>query len=277
MNRSAIIRGNQGGPAPDGLLGNQLTSILVVDDDAALRGVFAEALAHSGYVTDDADDGVEGWNKLQSASYSLLITDNNMPKMSGVELIRKVRAAHMDLPVILATSDPPRDTEALQLAAILRKPFTLKTLRETVEDVFHFGLVGGASPLLKRLARLVLVIDAEDGVPLGRVDDVAFGVFERLRGPIGRVAGAGGYHSLLSRAQALAGEETLWLRALRIETDGSLAGPEGPDMQPDAGAMNEGEVVLLAQLLGLMHTLIGSALTQRLLQDIWPGLDDLDS
>ena len=82
--------------------------ILVVDDDIDLRLLSAEVLFHSGYQVDTAEDGETGWEALQARNYDLLITDNKMPKVSGVELVKKLRSARMALPVILARQQCPR-------------------------------------------------------------------------------------------------------------------------------------------------------------------------
>lgn len=277
MKTSSIITRSPKSPPPGEVELDRPLSILVVDDEENIREVLASALERSGYETDSADDGIEGWNKLHTASYSLLITDNNMPRMSGVELIGKIRAARMDLPIILATSDPPRNLRSLQLAGILRKPFSLQSLRQTVDDALQYKVPAGASPSLKQLARQLMDHETVAETSPITVDIAAFAVFEKLRGPFTRLTGTGGYHALLSRAQALAGDEIHWLVTLRIEVDGSLAGPDGLPQDHDANTVHEGEVVLLAQLLGLLDTLIGSALMQRLLRDIWPGLEELDS
>lgn len=276
MKTSATTERSRKPPPPGGVEFDRPLSILVVDDEENIREVLASALKRSGFETDSADDGIEGWNKLHTASYSLLITDNNMPRMSGVELIGKIRAARMELPIILATSDPPRNLKPLQLAGILRKPFSLRSLRQTVDDALHYKAPTGAPPALKQLARQLMDHETVAETSPVTVDAAEFAVFERLRGPFARLTGTGGYHALLSRAQALAGDEVEWLVTLRIDGDGSLAGADGLRQEYDARAVHEGEVVLLAQLLGLLDTLIGSSLMQRLLRDIWPGLEDLD-
>jgi nicotinic acid phosphoribosyltransferase len=97
-----------------------------------------------------------------------------------------------------------------------------------------------------------------------------------MGGPLGRLTGVGGFRSLLSRALALSGEEISWLRALHINEDGSLEGLEKLEVKPDTREIAEGEVVLVSQLLGLLVTFIGPALTAGLLHDIWPKMDDLD-
>jgi DNA-binding NtrC family response regulator len=115
--------------------------ILVVDDDEVIRQVNAEMLSRLGYETETAQDGAAAWDALQANGYDLLITDNNMPKVSGVELIKKLRSAHMTLPVVLASGTIPTEAmnwnSSLQLAAMLLKPFTMDELLVTVEKIFH--------------------------------------------------------------------------------------------------------------------------------------------
>lgn len=99
-------------------------------------------------------------------------------------------------------------------------------------------------------------------------------VCERLRESLGKFLGVGGFHALLSRALAIADTEVPWLGVLQIKADGALEGLEEVEAKFDARELAEGEVVLVAQLLGLLLTFIGPALTLRLLQDIWPKMDD---
>ena len=66
--------------------------ILVVDDDEAFRRLNTEVLNCSGYQVDAAEDGAVGWEAIQANRYDLLITDNSMPKLTGVELVKKLRA-----------------------------------------------------------------------------------------------------------------------------------------------------------------------------------------
>ena len=61
--------------------------------DPAIRRLNAEMLFHSGYQVDAAEDGQAAWAALQLHNYDLVVTDNNMPKMTGVELIKKLQDA----------------------------------------------------------------------------------------------------------------------------------------------------------------------------------------
>jgi DNA-binding response OmpR family regulator len=127
-------------PAPQRPM-NSPPRILVVDDEAALRGLVTSALVESGYHVDVAEDGADAWEALQVNHYDLLITDNNMPKMSGVELLQKLHAARHGLPVIMATGNLPKEEFTrkpwLEPAATLLKPYTLADLLNTVKTVLR--------------------------------------------------------------------------------------------------------------------------------------------
>ena len=115
--------------------------ILVVEDDIFFRRLNTQVLLRSGYEVDAAADGAAAWQALNTDSYDLLITDNNMPKMSGIELLKKLRVARMALPVIMATGTLPKEEFTrqpwLQPAAMLPKPYTAEEMLRTVKKVLH--------------------------------------------------------------------------------------------------------------------------------------------
>ena len=115
--------------------------ILVVDEDSEQRVLYAGALDRLGYYVDMAHDGEAGWSALQTDGYKLLITENEMPNLTGVELVTKLRAAHMALPVVMAAGRLPTLERArgpsLQLAAMLSKPVALDELMAIVKMVLH--------------------------------------------------------------------------------------------------------------------------------------------
>jgi DNA-binding response OmpR family regulator len=120
--------------------------ILVVEDDDDIRRLNTEVLIQSGYDVDAAEDGDAGWEALRLKSYDLLVTDNlvtdnNRPKVSGIELLMKLRAARMALPVIMATATFPKKDFTrypwLEPAVTLPKPYTVDDLLETVKEVLH--------------------------------------------------------------------------------------------------------------------------------------------
>jgi DNA-binding response OmpR family regulator len=115
--------------------------ILVVEDDGDIRRLNTEALLRSGYRVDAAVDGDAGWEALQAGSYDLLITDNSMPKLTGLELLKKLRTARVFLPVIMATGAPPvhefAESPWLVPDATLVKPYTIPELLATVRTVLR--------------------------------------------------------------------------------------------------------------------------------------------
>jgi len=115
--------------------------ILVVDDEFAIRLMIAQVLHRRGYQVDTAEDGETGWEALQSKSYDLLITDNNMPKVTGVELVKRLRSEDFALPVILVSGAMPTQElnrhPWLQVTATLLKPFSGDELLEIVKKVLR--------------------------------------------------------------------------------------------------------------------------------------------
>jgi DNA-binding response OmpR family regulator len=115
--------------------------VLVADDDVSIRMINIEMLVHSGYDVDAAEDGVTAWQALSSNNYNLLITDQNMPRLTGFELLKKLRDSGMDLPVILITGTLPKVEFTRypwpQPEATLLKPYTFEELLGTVKEVLH--------------------------------------------------------------------------------------------------------------------------------------------
>jgi CheY-like chemotaxis protein len=129
--------------APAGALArdqkNSAHRILVVDDDRDSRQLKIDLLTSSGYQVEAANDGAAGWEALQTHDYDLVITDNHMPKMTGLEMIEKLYFSRKTVPVIMATGNLPTDEFArkpwLKPEATLQKPFTNRNLLDTISNV----------------------------------------------------------------------------------------------------------------------------------------------
>jgi CheY-like chemotaxis protein len=125
---------------------NSPPRVLLVDDDHYVRELNAGVLIRFGCIVDTAGDGAAAWKALNDENYNLLITDNKMPRVTGMELIKKLRSEDMTLPVILASGTVPMEELKqypwLQLAAMLPKPFTPAELLDTVKKVLN--VVDGA-------------------------------------------------------------------------------------------------------------------------------------
>jgi two-component system copper resistance phosphate regulon response regulator CusR len=113
--------------------------ILVADDEEILRECVSAALTRHGFLVDAVEDGGAAWQALQSSQYDALVTDHNMPVLTGMDLVRKLRSVGKTLPVIMASGslqELPRNPW-LQSVTTLAKPFSSKQLLDMVNHVLH--------------------------------------------------------------------------------------------------------------------------------------------
>jgi DNA-binding response OmpR family regulator len=111
--------------------------ILVVDDDAEVRELLASILRLSGYQVSCAYDGEAAWEALCADCFDALITDHAMPRLTGLDLLRRVRAGRLNaLPVILISGEMPDEEENLlelvRPGLTMEKPFSFITLLTNV-------------------------------------------------------------------------------------------------------------------------------------------------
>jgi EAL domain-containing protein (putative c-di-GMP-specific phosphodiesterase class I)/ActR/RegA family two-component response regulator len=110
--------------------------VLVVDDEPALRQAYSRMLRHAGFVVAEASNGREAIAAIREADLDVIVSDINMPEVDGIELLRRVRASNLDIPVILVTGQPAIKTavRAVELGALryLEKPVDGETLVESV-------------------------------------------------------------------------------------------------------------------------------------------------
>ena len=111
--------------------------ILVADDELTMQELYAAILTPFGYQVDAAKDGAAAWEALCANNYDLLITDNSMPKVSGMELLEKLRAASMTLPAIMVSGTLPLENPSLKISAALLKPVSPDALLANVKEVLR--------------------------------------------------------------------------------------------------------------------------------------------
>lgn len=124
------------------------------------------------------------------------------------------------------------------------------------------------TPVIQNLALWLLAQEVSAGKPSEMNMCAAFRVCEKLRQPLSTLAGATGYRSLISRALTLAKKEAPSLGEVQVKEDGSLERTGAIELMDEAA--KKGEALLVAQLLGLLVTFIGQALTLGLVRDLWP-------
>ena len=118
--------------------------ILIVDDFSTMRRIIKNLLRDLGFTnTSEADDGMTALPMLQNGNFDFLVTDWNMPGMTGIELLKAVRADDRikGMPILMVTAEAKRDqiVEAAQAGVngYVVKPFTAAVLKEKIEKIFE--------------------------------------------------------------------------------------------------------------------------------------------
>ena len=118
--------------------------ILVVDDFSTMRRIVKNLLRDLGFSnTVEADDGKTALPILEKGGIDFLVTDWNMPGMTGIDLLKAVRANPklVDLPVLMVTAEAKKEQIVMAAQAGVNgyviKPFTAATLKEKIEKIFE--------------------------------------------------------------------------------------------------------------------------------------------
>lgn len=116
-------------------------TVLAVDDSASIRQMVSFTLKSAGYDVIEAVDGMDGLDKAKQKSVSLVLTDQNMPRMDGLALIQSLRAlpAYKTVPILMLTTESSDAMKSQGRAAgatgWLVKPFDPQKLIEVVRKV----------------------------------------------------------------------------------------------------------------------------------------------
>jgi len=116
-------------------------SILAVDDSASIRQMVGFTLKSSGYEVVEAVDGMDGLEKAKGKSFSLVLTDQNMPRMDGLTLIKNLRSLpqYKTVPILMLTTESSdamkQQGRAVGATGWLVKPFDPQKLVEVVKKV----------------------------------------------------------------------------------------------------------------------------------------------
>lgn len=121
-----------------------MASILAADDSASMRQMVAFTLKGAGYQVIEAADGQEAYEKAKATRVDLVLTDQNMPKMDGITLVKNLRAlpAFAKTPILILTTESSDDMKAKGRAAgatgWLVKPFDPGKLIEVIRKVLPY-------------------------------------------------------------------------------------------------------------------------------------------
>jgi len=117
--------------------------VLVVDDFSTMRKIVKNILRQIGFTNIvEADDGSTAWEVLNKDNIEFIVSDWNMPIMTGIDLLRKVRASeeYADIPFLMVTAEAQQENiiEAVQakVSNYIVKPFTPETLGQKIDKIF---------------------------------------------------------------------------------------------------------------------------------------------
>lgn len=117
--------------------------ILVVDDMVTMRKIVKNILKQLGFANvDEAENGQEALQKLRSGTFGFVVSDWNMPVMTGIDMLRAIRADEQlkAIPVLMVTAEAQQSNliEAVQagVSNYIVKPFTAETMQEKIGKIF---------------------------------------------------------------------------------------------------------------------------------------------
>ncbi len=117
--------------------------VLIVDDFSTMRRIVRNILRQIGLNNVvEADDGTTAWDVLNREKIDFIVSDWNMPKMTGIELLRKVRSSEQfaDIPFLMVTAEAQQENiiEAVQakVSNYIVKPFTADTMKQKIDKIF---------------------------------------------------------------------------------------------------------------------------------------------
>ena len=153
---------------------------------------------------------------------------------------------------------------AIFAAAWLYRQF-LTLFTQAVRSDWRTGQMTSTSNAISELARRLIAVEVAKSDGPGTSGSEAARVCERLRLSLGKFAGVAGYHSLISRAVAMAKAEAPSFDSLRVQSDGSLEGFHDVEQKD-----SEAGTVVVVHVLSLLVTFIGKPLTTSLIRAAWP-------
>lgn len=120
-------------------------TVLIVEDDAATRAMYRDALVHAGYHVVAVEDGLDALRRIEEHAPDAVVLDLVLPRVGGWDVYKEFRAdpATSRLPVVIVTASDARDLEARDARYFLRKPVSVEALTAIVDQAIRRRL---ASP-----------------------------------------------------------------------------------------------------------------------------------
>ncbi len=151
-----------------------MASLLIIDDEKAIRNVLKDILSNEGYTIEEAADGEEGLKKFTEKQFDVVLCDIKMPKLDGIEFLERAKLINPDVPVIMISGHANIDTavEAVKKGAydFIGKPPDLNRLLITLRNALDKQSLVIETKVLKRKAGKGLEMVGDSG-PIKKIKD----------------------------------------------------------------------------------------------------------
>ncbi len=146
-----------------------MASLLIIDDEKAIRNVLKDILSNEGYTIEEAADGEEGLRKFKAGNFDTVLCDIKMPKVDGIEFLQKAKEVHPDVPIIIISGHGNIETavDAVKKGAFdyIAKPPDLNRLLITIRNALDkTSLVKETKILKKKVAGVQAIIGDSDPI-----------------------------------------------------------------------------------------------------------------
>ena len=182
---------------------SEQAKVLVVDDEPSIADLLYEDLSEAGYDCIKATTGEDALMRLSQNPCDVMLLDLNLPGISGMDVLREVRASHSETAIIVITAagDAQTAVEAMKNGAIdyITKPFELEMVNNSIEAVFKSKAIWGSNSALQDQSTTVK--HEEDWMRY--LDDIAEGVQARLSSLTGHIMTRAVIDSTINKARNL--------------------------------------------------------------------------
>lgn len=214
-------------------------SVLVADDDEYNILLFHTILKKWGLKVDLAGDGKEAFTSLQSKKYDIVLTDINMPEMSGIELVNKIREdlpEYTDVPILCITANVFHDKKNQVFDGYILKPFTEQDLYLKMAGALKLEIEMQNNPVLKEISEGNGHEISGESVSLYELQKFADGDWDMVRSMVEDLISNNRLH-MLQMNNALAANDYSRVAAIAHK------------MQPSFAHVNAGQVLTILQML----------------------------
>nr|WP_221290469.1 response regulator transcription factor [Armatimonas rosea] len=137
-----------------------MVKVLIVEDDPGVVRFLRQAVVEAGYTAHDEQDGLQGWERIRTEAWDILLLDVMLPTLDGLEICRRARAAGLTIPILILTArDLTRDKiEGLDAGAddYVVKPFQVGELLARMRALLRRGTIPPSAPVVLRVGDLTL-------------------------------------------------------------------------------------------------------------------------